>query len=167
MRIVLTAHQFLPDYSFGTEIITLSVARELQRRGHDVHVVTGFPAREPRAGGERFDRYVYEGIPVERFHFASSAAERGENPVARDYDNRDFYDFFSAFLRRHRPDLVHFFHLSRISASAVDAALDCGVPMVLTATDFWPICPYAQLRRWDDTPCAGPRPDGANCVRHL
>jgi glycosyltransferase involved in cell wall biosynthesis len=167
MRIVLTVHQFLPDHAFGTEIITLAVARELLRRGHEVQIVTGFPAREPRADGKLFDRYTHEGIPVERFHHYRSATGREENHVAREYDNRDFYKFFGAFLRRLRPDLVHLFHLNRISASAVDAGLDCGVPMVLTATDFWAICPYAQLRRWDDSPCTGPRRDGANCVRHV
>lgn len=167
MRVVLTVHQFLPDYSFGTEIITLSVARELRRRGHDVHVVTGFPTRKPQTDGERFDRYTVEGIPVERFHHCEGMPERGQNCVAREYDNRAFYEFFRAFLGRHRPDLVHFFHLSRLSASAVDAGLEAGVPLVLTATDFWALCPYAQLRQWDDSPCPGPRPDGANCVRHL
>lgn len=67
MKVVLTVHQFLPDFYAGTEIITLGIARELMRRGHEVTVVTGFPSRTPLTENQRFDSYVYESIRVERF----------------------------------------------------------------------------------------------------
>ena len=44
MRLLLTAHQFLPEYFSGTEILTYTTAKELQRRGHEVLVFTGSPS---------------------------------------------------------------------------------------------------------------------------
>ena len=70
MKILLTAHQFLPDYFSGTEILTYSVAKELISRGHEVIVFTGYPARVALPDSERFDSYRYEDIEVYRFHHA-------------------------------------------------------------------------------------------------
>jgi hypothetical protein len=36
MRVLLTVHQFFPEYKAGTEVLTLSVAKELMRLGHQV-----------------------------------------------------------------------------------------------------------------------------------
>ena len=44
-KILLTVHQFFPQYAAGTEVLTYSVARELMKRGHIVHVLTGHPGR--------------------------------------------------------------------------------------------------------------------------
>ena len=68
MRILLTTHQFLPSYSAGTEVLTNSVARELERRGHTVHVFTGYPGHDDLPEEGRFDEYDFEGIHVYRFH---------------------------------------------------------------------------------------------------
>ena len=38
MKIVLTVHQFPPEYISGTEVLTFSVAKDLMRRGHEVRV---------------------------------------------------------------------------------------------------------------------------------
>ena len=44
MKILLTTHQFLPEYFSGTKILAFQVAKELQIRGHEVSVSTGTPA---------------------------------------------------------------------------------------------------------------------------
>ncbi len=167
MRIVLTAHQFLPEYSTGTEIITLGVARELIRRGHTVTVFTGFPAKVMLPDEERFDRYTYEGIPVERFLHAHVPMGGQDNIVQAEYDNQLFYRAFKKFLQQYNPDLVHFFHLGRLSASAIDACCELHIPTCFTATDFWLICPTNQLRLPDNTLCCGPDRVASNCVRHM
>ena len=42
MRVLLTTHQFLPEYAAGTEILTFETAKGLQQLGHEVCVFTGF-----------------------------------------------------------------------------------------------------------------------------
>ena len=34
MKILLATHQFLPEYSAGTEVLTAETAKQLQRLGH-------------------------------------------------------------------------------------------------------------------------------------
>lgn len=166
MKIILTVHQFLPDFFAGTEIITLNIARELMRRGHEVTVVTGFPTSNSLSDDERFDRYVYEGIAVERFLHSHTPMGGNSNVVELSYNNPLFGRFFRNLLREKKPDVVHFVHLSRLSASAVEACVSEKVPMIYTATDFWMICPLHQLRLPDNSMCSGPDALSVNCVRH-
>ena len=167
MRIVLTAHQFLPDHTSGTEIIAYGIAKELRARGHEVTVVTGHPDKESGEIGPSFDEYEYDSIPVVRFHRARVPMGAREDAVQREYDNRPFRDLFGDWLRRHQPDLVHFIHLGRLSSSAISACVAAGVPTVFTATDFWLVCPTNQLRLPDNSLCNGPTLGSANCVKHV
>jgi len=180
MKVVLTVHQFLPDFFAGTEVVALGIAKELMRRGHEVRVVTGFPARAPLHKEQRFDSYIYEGIRVERFFhshiyegirverfFHSHApTNKGENVIEADYNTPMFGRFFGKLLREWQPDIVHFVHLARLSASAIEACAAQKVPMIYTATDFWLVCPLYQLRLPDNSMCGGPDALSANCVRH-
>ena len=166
MRILLTTHVFLPDYSSGTEILTLNTAKELQRTGHEVEVCTGFPAKPGLADANRFDTYEYEGIRVHRF-LHNAAPMGGQSNVAEaEYNNLFFAQWFRGYLSDFRPDITHFFHLGLLSASAIDVCLELGVPMVMTPTDFWLICPNNQLRLPDNSLCRGPDGDSVNCMKH-
>ncbi|HEX2094146.1 MAG TPA: glycosyltransferase [Longimicrobiaceae bacterium] len=166
MKIILTVHQFLPDFSTGTEVIALGIARELRDRGHEITVVTGFPDSRRLADAERFDRYRYDGIRVERFRhaFHPMGGQRVVTELA--YDNRLFARVFGELLDEIEPDLVHFVHLARLSASIIGPCAERRIPTILTATDFWAVCPFSQLRLADNSICPGPDPSGINCVRH-
>lgn len=134
--------------------------------GHEVEVCTSFPARTGLADSQRFDSYEYEGIRVHRF--LHDPAPTGEQPniVETEYNNILFFRWFLGYLKQFKPHIVHFFHLEFLSASAIDACLELGVPMVMTPTDFWLICPNKQLRLPDNSLCKGPDPDGVNCLKH-
>lgn len=166
MRIVLTTHVFLPDYSAGTEILTFNTARELQRRGHDVRICTGFPVGPGLSDAQRFDTYDYEGLQVHRYMHDAGPMGGQSNGAAAEYNNLFFADWFRGFLLEFKPDIAHFFHLGLLSASAVDVCHEQGIPMVMTATDFWLICPNNQLRLPDNSLCKGPDRDGVNCMKH-
>ena len=167
MNFLLTVHQFLPEHSAGTEILTFKVAKELQSRGHEVSVFTGCPAQIPMNESERFDRYVYEGITVHRFHYASIPLGSQDNIIETEYNNLFFADYFRQYLIEFKPDIVHFFHLSKLSASAIDICVDLGIPRVMTTTDFWLVCPTNQLRLPDGKLCNGPNRSSVNCLRHI
>jgi glycosyltransferase involved in cell wall biosynthesis len=168
MRILLTVHQFVPDYAAGTEVLTLHTAQELQARGHEVTVFTAYPSAQEIDDEDRFDEYEVEGIPVARFRHNPVPMGGQTNTQEAEYNNL----FVGKYLRRNllqkvRPDVVHFFHLARISASAVDACRAFGIRMVLTPTDFWFVCPTSQLRLPDNSMCPGPDRNSVNCLRHL
>lgn len=166
MRVLLTTHVFLPDYSSGTEILTFNTAKELQRLGHEVEICTGFLAQPGLADSERFDTYVYEGIIVRRFlHDAAPMGEQS-NVAEVEYNNLFFAHWFRGYLKKFRPDIVHFFHLGLLSASAIDVCHELSIPMIMTPTDFWLICPNNQLRLPDNSLCKGPDRHSVNCMKH-
>ncbi|WP_025915738.1 glycosyltransferase family 4 protein [Herminiimonas sp. CN] len=167
MRILLTVHQFFPQFTFGTEVLTYSVARELIARGHEVRVLTGYPTDRNLADEERFDEYLFEGIQVYRFYHVYSTAAGQPSKRRLGYDNPLAAAYFKQVLDRFEPDVVHFFHLSLLGTGLIDHAVDACIPAFMTATDFWPICPTAQLVLHNGRPCHGPSPFAGNCVKHL
>ncbi|WP_374600971.1 glycosyltransferase [Niveibacterium sp.] len=167
MKVLLTVHQFFPEYFSGTEVLTYSVARELIRRGHQVAVYTGYPARELLPDDDRFDEYEIDGIKVYRFHHAYALAE-GQSAISEvEYNNHLSARYFSGLVDRLQPDCVHFFHLSRLGAGLIDVVHGKGVAAYYTPTDFWSVCPTSQLLLGDGSVCAGPVRHGGNCVKHV
>jgi glycosyltransferase involved in cell wall biosynthesis len=132
-----------------------------------VSVFTGVGARSHLSDSQRFDNYEYDGIHVERFHHDLIPMGGQSNVVEAEYNNWLFASYFRKYLNILKPDLVHFFHLRRLSASAIDVCYDLGIPTVFTLTDFWLICPTYQLLLPDNSLCLGPEVSGVNCLRHV
>lgn len=167
MKIILTVHQFFPEYYSGTEVLTHSVARELHARGHEVYVFTGYPARELIPDARRFDKYEIDGIQVYRFHhgFVPMGGQQVVSEI--EYNNHLSAGYFKGLLEELKPDIVHFFHFSRLGAALVDVARELDIPAYYTPTDFWAVCPTSQLLLPDGRVCAGPSSHGGNCVKHV
>lgn len=167
MKVLLTTHQFLPDYCAGTEVLTASVARELRRRGHEVRILTGFPGAAGLREDERFDTYTFEGFQVYRFHHAYVPMGGERSLVALNFDNALAARYFGQIADAYAPDIVHFFHLSRLGSGLIDECINRGLPACLTPTDFWVVCNTAQLRMADGSMCHGPSSHASNCIKHL
>jgi glycosyltransferase involved in cell wall biosynthesis len=167
MKILLTVHQFFPQFGAGTEILTYSVARELVNRGHEVRILTGHPATQALNDADRCDEYCYEGLPVYRFHHAHTAMGDQTSLMEIGYDNHLAARYFRQILDRFQPDVVHFFHLSRLGTGLIEQAVQAGIPCFMTPTDFWAICTTAQLLLCDGRVCIGPSRYSGNCVKHF
>jgi glycosyltransferase involved in cell wall biosynthesis len=167
LRILLTVHQFLPTYAAGTELVTYKVAKGLIERGHTVEVIAGHPGTATQSEDSRLTQDVFEDIPVQRFHHASVPMAGQNNIVRAEYSSTFVKHFFSTAISRFKPDVVHMFHLSRLTTSVIDACVERRIPTCYTITDFWPVCPTAQLRLPDNSTCAGPSLNSANCLRHV
>lgn len=167
MKVLLTVHQFFPEHTSGTEVLTLETARGLIAMGHQVKVLTGFYRHQPLQDFERFDRYEYDGIEVERFSFSPSPMGGEANLTRLEHDNPLFAQRFGELLDEYKPDVVHFFHLMRLSAAFIDQCELRAVPTVLTPTDFWFVCPFAQLMLPDHSACDGPDEGAIKCIRHF
>jgi len=167
MKIILTVHQFPPEYNSGTEVLTYSVAKDLVERGHGVTVLTGAPAKTPLNDDERFDEYQIDGINV--YRFTHEFTPMGDQNVLMEieYSNNLVTRYFRELLNNFKPDLVHIFHMSRLSAAIIDVAVDMNIPTYFTPTDFWSICPISLLMLDDGTSCEGPDRLATNCIRHV
>lgn len=161
MRILFVVHQFMPEFSAGTERATLNLAKSAQRDGHHVAILTtsllsDAPWSEDPATGLRATSI--EGIPVH---------------AIPQFDPQPMRDFgFAAqglpAIRRHLEqgayDLVHVMHGMRM-LDVVDAVRELHIPYVITLTDFFLTCWRINLIRSSGELCAGPEA-GAACIRH-
>jgi len=99
MRILVTAHQFLPEHSTGTEVLTFQVSQELKRRGHEVRVIAALPIKKAPRPDEYFDHYVYQGLDVHRYHHRQGMpVGKQSNIVELEYDNHLFADWLRNFI---------------------------------------------------------------------
>lgn len=167
MKVLLTTHVFLPEFSGGTETLVHGVALALMQRGHAVLVVTGYPPTAGLEAGDLFDEYEVDSIRVVRYKRDKTPSGQATNPMRLEYVNCSFESGFRRLVDEFAPDVVHFHHLQRLSVTAVDVCHERGTPAFLTATDYWYICPTQALLLNDGRICAGPAHDAANCLKHL
>jgi glycosyltransferase involved in cell wall biosynthesis len=166
LKIVLALHQFPPFASGGTEQLVRWTALGLRDLGHQAIVVSAVPRRH---GGSATVPVGYrdpDGIDVRFLRLRDSPRNTAEG-IAREYDDAAAGEEFGSLIDDVKPDVVHFFHLSGLTASALRAVAKRGVPIAITVTDFWFECPTVQLLLQNNALCEGPRVDRMNCVRHL
>lgn len=94
MRILFWTGLF-PPFIGGLELFGLRLVSELQRRGHDVVVVS------MQTGANLPEYTLYEGIPVYRFDFSGTLASKDPRQITALL--RQISDLKQTF----RPDLVH------------------------------------------------------------
>ncbi|HEY9793564.1 MAG TPA: glycosyltransferase family 4 protein [Candidatus Obscuribacterales bacterium] len=162
-RVLLTVHKFFPGHRAGTEVLTLKVGQELQRRGCEVLVVTADPPDTDarHASGDDIEEFVYEGLPVKVFR--EPLRLRGytfEHEYLHPAMAAEFANVVDAFC----PDIVHIFHAQNLSASIIDCARQRDIPVVCSTTDFWFVCPIVQLKLPDGSVCRGPSRGAKNCL---
>lgn len=157
-RIVQVVHDFLPGYPHGTENYTYHLSKELQK----ISKVYIFCRERKDSFGKDLSRdELFDGLPVRRLYF---------NPpliFEATYRNSFVDKEFEYFLDVVNPDIVHFQHLLRLSASMVETAKRRRIPAILTLHDFWFLCPQIQLLTNDNQICSGPDSNGkcANCEK--
>lgn len=167
MRILLTVHQFFPDFRAGTEVLTLSVARQLIKLGHEVHIFTGFPGAVDLKDDERFDEYEFEGFHIYRFHHAYVPMAGQHSMIEVGYRNVLAVGFFEKIINNFKPQLIHYFHLNRLGVELIELAHKRNIPQFFTPTDFWMICATAQLMLGEGKYCSGPDKESGNCIKHF
>ncbi len=157
LKILFVVHAFPPDSWAGVEVLTLTLARALRARGHDVVLFV----RTPGNGSEP-DRSLhageFEGFRVHRF--VNRLAFSG---VDETYRFRPAEEAFDQVLAREQPDVVHIQHMIHLSTGIIDRCRSAGVPSVVTLSDFWARCPRVQLIRPDRTNCLR-APPGLGCA---
>jgi glycosyltransferase involved in cell wall biosynthesis len=162
LRVLAVVHQFPPEFQTGTEILCLRTMQIMSQRGHAVRVV----AADPRRGWSSPCRdEMVDGVHT---IFVPTWKRVGKNTAARlrFYSPGDNIDVLVEQAAAFRPDIIHIHHVSQFGLKAV-THLSRVAPVVITATDFHLICPYATALLGDGSACSGPREDGVNCLEHL
>ena len=153
MKIVYALHQFFPHHVTGTETYTYGLAKEMQRKGHEVAVLCFEHSHFEGIPSQGRTEDDFDGIPVTRFCFHPRLTP---NFTFYEYYNPLMGEWGRAFLEEQKPDVVHFTHAAHITSAVIEAAGETSIPTMLTLTDFWFVCPRVQLLREDGELCAGP-----------
>ncbi len=161
MKVTLAIHHFLPRYSGGAEIYTLRLARWLKARGHQVEVVCIDATHHRGANTIGVTNTLYDGVPVWRLAYD---IRRADDAWLWSYANPWLTDWFEAHWRTARPDLVHFHAGYLLGVSPLIAAVQMGLPTVLTLHDYWYLCPRVTLQRGDGSLCREIPTDPAGCA---
>ncbi len=157
LSILFVVHGFPPDTWAGTEIYTLNLALELQRRGHTVSLFVRGPAGDPDDPELSVREESVEGLRVLRLVHRLEHARLSES-----FSKPAVERVFERVLDAEQPDLVHFQHLIHTSVGLVDVARAAGKATVVTCHDYWALCARVQLIRLDGQRCAGNM--GAGCL---
>ena len=157
-RIVQVVHNFLPEYPYGTENYTYHLSKELQKISK-VYIFCRGPKHS--FGKDLSKDELFDGLPVRRLYYDPSPTFEAT------YRNYFVDKEFERFLDVIKPDIVHFQHLLRLSASMVEVAKRRRIPTILTLHDYWFLCPQIQLLTNDNQICSGPDSNAkcANCEK--
>jgi glycosyltransferase involved in cell wall biosynthesis len=148
VKIVHVCGWYFPDSLGGTETYVSAVAERLRHAGH--HVLIAAP--DPGAHGER--SYVHDGFTVYRYPIPAipTRSEAQHSAVARGSE------LFHAWLRHHRPDVVHFHtFVTGVGPHEIRVAREIGARVIATthsgALGF--LCQRGTLLRWGRELCDG------------
>jgi glycosyltransferase involved in cell wall biosynthesis len=87
--------------------------------------------------------------------------------IAWTYDEPRIETHFLHYLKQNQPEIVHVIGGYLVTAGGIRAALAANVPVIVTLTDFWFLCPRITLLKSDGSVCAAPPAEGMGCVRCL
>lgn len=152
MKILLVSSFFPPSHVAGTEKRTLGYALGLRELGCQVQVVCAGKWNEGSKYWGGYDEEEYRELPVRRVNLNWQLAP---DPNRYLYCNPQIEDVMSRWLESWQPDLVHVTSCYTLSASVIQAVKSVGLPLVLTLTDFWFLCPSLHLWRYDGELCDG------------
>jgi len=138
MKILIAVHHYPPNHMGGAELRAHRTALEMQARGHQVKVICVEKIDQPVSGVLEWIDELYEGVEVRRLFYNLAAAK---DPFRLSYDNTWIGDHLETLLKEGRPDIVHLFSGYIMSGSVIRAARRQAVPVVVSLTEFWFLCP--------------------------
>ena len=154
MKVLYLVHQFYPEFQAGTEKFVFNCASMTQKNGIKAKVITynlqTIPSFPSDRFGVLFDEYFYEGLNVLAYRYTVDPGDLHFN-----IDPLLGTDFAKETLRIEKPDLIHAGHLMRTYPFII-AAMELGIPYILTLTDFHLLCPKIILAPTPTTLCSGP-----------
>ncbi len=154
MKVLIVSNGYPPGSYGGVETYSRDLARELQRRGHQVQVF--HRASDPAAPDYTQQARSDGGIAI------TQVVNDHKQPQAfRDlYEDQTIQQIFSDVLDAFQPDIVHFNHLLALSVTLPRETARRGIPSLLMIHDYWPICHRVNLVDRQQRICPGPHRGG-------
>src|SRR4051812_16273121 len=156
MRVLFLTHQYFPHHIGGTEMLVRGLARRLMDRGDEAAVITYVESTSGHLPDHGFRVTAFDGVPVWELHWNLSVSP---HPAEAEYHNAMIAELVARAAREIAPDVVHAAHVMKLSAAVVPRLKRDGLPLIVTLSDFWPLCLRHTLLKPDAVPCVtGPEP---------
>jgi colanic acid biosynthesis glycosyl transferase WcaI len=138
MRVLIISQLFDPE----PDLKGLPMARQLQDRGHEVEVLTGFPnypggSLYPGYSLRPWTRGMVDGIPVRRLMLYPSHDRNGSRRALSYLSFGVSAALLGPWLTR-RPDIVYVYNLVTLMPAARLISRLSGAKVVLDIQDLWP-----------------------------
>jgi len=159
MRILYAVHQFFPTHYTGTERFILNLARQMHIMGHTPRVFT-YETAEMFGIGQSDSMirkcYNYQGLSV-------ISVKHKIIPPKIDFSiyDQEIEAVMKDILSKEPFDILHVGHPMR-NGSVIKEAKKRNIPVVLTLTDFWLMCPRIIAVAKNRRLCSGPN-EGKSC----
>lgn len=164
LRLAFAMHQFLPEFTGGTERVAFEMARVAMRAGHHVEVICGVVderghggpphPRIPELGWRELEGLGVTLVPASLLGLPAFTGIDVHPPALATMER---------WLRDGRFDVLHVWHPMRMTTLAA-AAHHVGLPVVVTLTDFFSACRRHFLVDAEGGDCPGPD-RGERCAR--
>jgi glycosyltransferase involved in cell wall biosynthesis len=160
MKIIIAVHHFPPTFNGGAEWRAHRIALWLQQHGHTVKVICIESIDDAGTANLRWVDEEFDSIPVRRLflNLVGSPCR-----MRLEYDNSWIEAHLNQYLTEEKPDIFHLISGYLMTAAAIKAAKQQGLPVVMTLTDFWFLCRRHTLYRTSGQVCFQNTP--LDCVR--
>ncbi len=159
MRILFVVHQFYPEFTTGTEAITLNLAKACQRAGHFARIVTCRTGEWSGHGKHLLTEESHQGIPITAFHRISLAHNADLSLVSAP----EIEEEIVRLIHQEEFDLAHVLHTMRMGP-VLDAIQRTNLPYVLSLTDFFAQCFRINMIDAEGNVCGAPD-SGRQCQK--
>lgn len=159
MRILLAVHGFPPLQNLGAERAAQRIADWLVEHGHHVEV---FTTGEIHHKAPFLQTVQQNGMLVHRLSYEV----RDGNEFLNMYNNPVIAAALKPILEEGHFDLLHLISGYLLGGQVIEVAKQMGLPVVLTLTEYYFMCPRLNLMHANYELCVGPE-DDAKCSRCL
>ena len=145
MIILHYALGFPPYRSGGLTKFCIDLMGEQQRKGHRVALL--WPGRMRGSSSKIKKRSTVDGInSYELINPLPVPLDEGVTEIDA-FTRRGNEDIFRSFLKELGPDVIHIHTFMGLYVSFLSAAKACGIRVVFTTHDYYPICPRVTMFR--------------------
>jgi glycosyltransferase involved in cell wall biosynthesis len=152
MKILFITNGFPPQRWAGTETYTAGIAKGLQEKGHEIQILCAGKWDDGPNFWNGYQDDLYNDLPVRRINLNW---KKSPDPFRYLYQNPVIAQYLTEYLDELRPDVVHVSSCETLSASILSVVKTHRIPLVLSITDFWFLCPQINLLRSDGENCSG------------
>lgn len=157
LNLLFVVHSFPPKAVAGTELYTLSLAKEFKKKGHIILVL--YPIYEKSRPEGLITKGEFEKISVSQINL------NHPSDLTQKFKNIAAAKAFEQFLLDLDVDLVHFHHFMGFSALSLDICKRKNIPTIMTIHDTWLLCEQIHFIMADGTFCKNGPETVEKCVQ--